>query len=214
LIKDSAELFIFDLDGTIVDSSKTVLKILNLIRKELKMSLIDLNDIGSALSLGGNEMISIALGEGVNSDYYLQYFRSIYIRDNLENEKVFIGVREFIEYLLSKDKKVALCTNKPKDLVFKVLKHHKLESYFDCIVTGTDVENKKPNPEGIIKIINKIKCNYEKVVLIGDSSVDQIAAKNAKIKFYFFEAGYDDGVDRKNIDLKFKCYKNLLGVSL
>lgn len=211
MIKDSAELFIFDLDGTIVDSSKTVLKILNLIRTELKMNLIESNDIRSVLSLGGNEMISKVFGESANSDYYLQYFRSIYIKDNLDNEKVFNGAKEFIEYLLSRDKRVALCTNKPRDLVFKVLEHHKLKSYFDCIVTGSDVENKKPNPEGIVKIINKIKCKQDKVVFIGDSLVDQIAAKNAQIKFFFFEAGYDDGVDIKNVDLKFKHYTNLLG---
>lgn len=214
MIKNSADLFIFDLDGTIVDSSKTVLKILNQIRKELKMNLIVGNDISSVLSLGGNELISRALGEEVNSDYYLEYFRSIYINDNLHNEKVFNGVKEFIEHLLSKDKRVALCTNKPRDLTYKVLEHHKLKSYFDCIVTGSDVENKKPSPEGVIKIINKIKCKQNKTALVGDSSVDQMAAKNAQIKFFFFESGYNDGVDIQKVDLKFKHYKNLLRIDL
>ena len=206
----SADLFIFDLDGTIVDSSKTVLKILNLIRRELKIEEIQYKDALPVLSHGGIEMISKVIGSNFNADYYLDYFRSIYTQDNLESDKIFDGAVDFINQLIKKNKKIALCSNKPRDLIYKVLHHHKLHNSFQIIIAGSDVKNKKPNPEGIDKIIVQSFAEKEKTLMIGDSVVDQDAAFNAKIKFIFFEGGYDDGVDKTKISLKFNNYRDLL----
>lgn len=206
----SADLFIFDLDGTIVDSSKTVLKILNLIRRELKIEEIQYKDALPVLSYGGIEMISKVIGNNFNADYYLDYFRSIYTQDNLESDKIFDGAVDFINQLIKKNKKIALCSNKPRDLIDKVLYHHKLHNSFQIIISGSDVKNKKPNPEGIDKIIEQSLAEKEKTLMIGDSVVDQDAAFNAGIRFVFFEGGYDDGVDKTKISMKFNNYRDLL----
>ncbi len=210
MIIKSADLFIFDLDGTIVDSSKTVLKILNLIQRELKIEEIQYKDALPVLSQGGVEMISKVIGNNLNADYYLDYFRSIYSQDNLESDKIFDGAVDFIHQLIKKNKKIALCSNKPRDLIEKVLHHHKLHNSFQIIIAGSDVKNKKPNPEGIYKIMQQTLTEKEKTLMIGDSLADQDAAYNAKIRFIFFEGGYDDGVDKKKVSLKFNNYRDLL----
>ncbi len=211
MIKNSIELFIFDLDGTLVDSSHTVLKILNLIRCELNLSPISHEDALSVLSLGGADMIAKTIHERLDVDYYLKYFRLLYMKDNLNDEKLFDHALRFLAHLTSHGKSVALCSNKPKELVDKVLLHHNLLDYFDFVVSGSDVTNKKPSAEGINKIIKNAAIEREKVIMIGDSIVDQVAANNAEIKFLFFEGGYNDGVDPDKVDFKFSNYENLLG---
>ncbi len=212
MIKNSIELFIFDLDGTLVDSSHTVLKILNLIRCELDMSPISHEDALSVLSLGGADMIAKTIHERLDVDYYLKYFRLLYMKDNLKNEKLFDHALKFLTYLTSVGKSVALCSNKPKELVDKVLLHHDLLDYFDFVISGSDVKNKKPSAEGINKIIKNAAVDREKVIMIGDSIVDQVAAENAEINFLFFEGGYNDGINFDKIDLKFNNYMNLIGL--
>ena len=56
------KLVVFDLDGTLVDSDKTVIRILNTIRKDLNLPFLYQKDINFLLSLGGEEMIQEVIG--------------------------------------------------------------------------------------------------------------------------------------------------------
>jgi phosphoglycolate phosphatase-like HAD superfamily hydrolase len=55
------------------------------------------------------------------------------------------------------------------------------------VVTALDVNNPKPHPESIEKIVQKFDLNKEEVVFVGDSEVDQQAAKSAGIKFISYK---------------------------
>ena len=59
---NEVKLVVFDLDGTLVDSDKTVIRILNTIRKDLNLPDLKLKDISFLLSLGGEEMIKKIIG--------------------------------------------------------------------------------------------------------------------------------------------------------
>ncbi|MGQ9500404.1 MAG: HAD family hydrolase, partial [Dissulfurimicrobium sp.] len=61
------------------------------------------------------------------------------------------------------------------------------DSLFDSILCAMDVAYPKPNPEGILKIINLLGVNREKVVYIGDSVLDEQAAINANIAFIAYK---------------------------
>ncbi len=50
------------------------------------------------------------------------------------------------------------------------------------IVTGDDVEDHKPSPEGIDQFVEKFKLNREKVLMIGDAPADILAARSAGVK--------------------------------
>ena len=55
-----------------------------------------------------------------------------------------------------------------------------VDKYFDLIVTGDDVENPKPSPEGILKFVNKFKLKPERVLMIGDSVSDVRSCKRCR----------------------------------
>jgi HAD superfamily hydrolase (TIGR01549 family) len=178
------KLVIFDLDGTLVDSDKTVIRLLNTIRKDLNLTALKLKDISFYLSLGGEEMIKKTIASDIDTKKYLSIFRQRYLEDSLDNENLFDGVVNYLNYLKAKRIQMAVFTNKPKDLTNKTLKRHNIYNFFNYIVTSDDVEFKKPSPDGCNKIIKMSSILPENIVMIGDSELDQKSANSASIPFF------------------------------
>ena len=208
------KLVIFDLDGTIVDSGKTVLRILNVIRRQLNVSVMEFSEISKVLSLGGRHLIETALGPTVNSQEYLQHFRALYLNDSLFGEELYPGFLDYLHALKKNNIKTAICTNKPSQLVQKVLKHHKIEQYFEFILADNGLLPKKPSPEGLLQIVNWAQIDPKQAIMIGDSRIDQLAASSAGVQFAFHQAGYDDGVWMDNANFCFNNYYELMGQTL
>ena len=208
------KLVIFDLDGTIVDSGKTVLRLLNDIRRQLNVSVMEFSEISKVLSLGGRHLIETALGPTVNSQEYLQHFRALYLNDSLFGEELYPGFLDYLHALKKNNIKTAICTNKPSQLVQKVLKHHKIEQYFEFILADNGLLPKKPSPEGLLQIVNWAQIDPKQAIMIGDSRIDQLAASSAGVQFAFHQAGYDDGVWMDNANFCFNNYYELMGQTL
>jgi len=76
----------------------------------------------------------------------------------------------------------AIATNRT-DTMQRVLLEHGLESYFDYVVCASDVTHPKPHPEGLIKIADHFGIQASELFYIGDTNVDEEAARNAGIVF-------------------------------
>ena len=63
----------------------------------------------------------------------------------------------------------------------KLLAEFNLDGYFDLVVTSTDVKHPKPHPEGLLKILNHFGLAPHQAIYIGDSQVDELAARAAKM---------------------------------
>jgi HAD superfamily hydrolase (TIGR01549 family) len=109
-------------------------------------------------------------------DYYKFY------SDNHSMAELYPGIKEILDYLKSKKYPLGIFTGKGREASLITLKILGVENYFDLIITGDDVENHKPSPEGIIKFLNHFKIQPERVLMIGDSVNDVIASKEAGIK--------------------------------
>ena len=204
------KLVIFDLDGTLVDSDKTVIRILNTIREDLTLPSLKSQDISFFLSLGGEEMIKKIIGNSLDTKKYLKIFRQRYLDDPLENENLFDGVIDYLNHLKSKSIQMAVFTNKPKDLATKTLKRHQIYNFFNYIVTRDDVDFKKPDPDGCHKIIKMSSIPPENIIMIGDSELDQKAANAASICFLHHNASsHNRLLDTKNIKV-FSNFNDLI----
>jgi len=202
---DLVKLVIFDLDGTLVDSDKTVIRLLNTIREDLNLSALKLKDVSLYLSLGGEEMIKKTIASDIDTKKYLDIFRKKYLEDSLEKENLFDGVINYLNYLKAKRIQMAVFTNKPKDLAYKTLKKHNIYNFFNYIITSDDVRLKKPAPDGCYKIIKLSSIPSENIVMIGDSELDQKAASLASINYMHHNVSSNS----KYIDSKkTKVFKN------
>ncbi|MBU1053002.1 MAG: HAD family hydrolase [Proteobacteria bacterium] len=78
--------------------------------------------------------------------------------------------------------KTAIATNRT-DTMQGILSEFNLESYFDLVVCALDVVHSKPHPESLLKIIEYFDVEPAQVLYVGDSVVDETAAKAANIPF-------------------------------
>jgi phosphoglycolate phosphatase len=80
----------------------------------------------------------------------------------------------------------AINTNRTTSMKY-IMERFNLWPYFEMVVTALDVKNPKPHPESIEKIIQELHLNKEEAVFVGDSDVDQQAAKSSGIKFIAYK---------------------------
>ena len=205
------KLLIFDLDGTLVDSGSTVLSILNEMRLDRSMPPMTIEALVPTLSLGGIEMVraTLNISEHDDADHVLNDFRARYRNLPTPADSVYPGVREVLNRLRSDGYNLCICTNKPRDLAYKVLKETELASSFEFVISGGDLPSRKPDPAFIDTCLKHFEIPPDQTLLIGDSLVDQQLSANAHIQFIFYAGGYNDGVDESALAGKFYNYQHL-----
>ena len=114
--------------------------------------------------------------ESARKDYYAYY------KDNHSIAQLYEGIKSLIIDIKNADILLAIFTGKGRTSALITLNEHGLTEYFDLIVSGDDVSNHKPSPEGIIKFLNKNNLNPSDVLMIGDAPSDIIAAKEAGVE--------------------------------
>jgi len=76
--------------------------------------------------------------------------------------------------------KTAIATNRT-DTMEQLLAEFDLDGYFDLVVTSSDVKQPKPHPEALLKILEHFGLRSHQAIYIGDSQVDELAARAAKM---------------------------------
>ncbi|MBS3159626.1 HAD-IA family hydrolase [Candidatus Woesearchaeota archaeon] len=174
-------LLCFDLDNTLIDSSKTHILSYNAAFKKMNLPKKSAKEINSLLGMQKKEMIRI-LQPNIKNIKKIADLHSYYLQKKYYK---YTKTLPYVKSTLKKLKKnyfIAIASNisNKKNLIC-LLKNVKLtDNYFDVIVTANQVKHPKPNPEEIYlaeKII-KAKTKY----VIGDSIYDILTARNAKTK--------------------------------
>lgn len=170
------DLFIFDFDETICD--KLDVDWIGL-KKKLCNAFLNkpyqeetLSDLLYAVrNLLGKEGIKHAMA--ITADYENKALSTARIKEEM---------KEYIFLLKNKQKKLAIFSNNLRNTICHILKRGYLDNQFDLVISKEDVLKYKPDPEGLIVIINTLKVAKEKVIFIGDHQRDQEAGQKAGIK--------------------------------
>ncbi|HEY1216726.1 MAG TPA: HAD-IA family hydrolase [Bryobacteraceae bacterium] len=177
-------LIIFDLDGTLIDSSKDLATAMNATREHLGMAPIDPSLIYSFVGNGVRVLVQRALGGESNSelvDKGHQFFLTYYGAHAVENTRLYPRIEETLKRLNAKHK-LAILTNKPIEISYRIVKFLQLEKYFSRVYGGDSFSEKKPSPVGIHALMQEFKAPAPGVLMVGDSSVDVETARNANVK--------------------------------
>lgn len=83
--------------------------------------------------------------------------------------------------------KTAVASNRT-DTMNRVLEVHKLEGMFDLVVSALDVARPKPHPDELLKILEHFDAAPDEIVYVGDSSVDEAAAKAAGVELIAYNS--------------------------
>jgi HAD superfamily hydrolase (TIGR01509 family) len=91
------------------------------------------------------------------------------------------GIEEVLKVLRANAVRLAVFTGKGRQTAGITLDRLHLSEYFDLVVSGNDVEEHKPSPEGIRLILDRFACPPAKVLMVGDSVSDIKAARAAGV---------------------------------
>jgi len=178
------DLLIFDLDGTLVDSKLDLAISVNAALAASGRPTLDDELIQSYVGNGAPILIRRAVGpeaSGAEVKSVLKLFMEHYAEHLLDNTDVYPGIRESLDRFRAAGKKMAVLTNKPTSLSLSLVNGLDLQDYFFRVYGGDSLPEKKPHPLAVERLLEESAVAKENALMIGDSSVDILTARNAAI---------------------------------
>jgi len=178
------DLVIFDLDGTLIDSSLDLANAVNATRANLGLHPMDHDTVYSYVGNGAPVLIRKALGPDFSEDAVasaLQFFLAYYRDHMLDHTALYPGVREVLDRFKGGNIAMAVLTNKPVRFSQAIIDGLGLHSHFRRVYGGNSFGQKKPHPIGVEKLMAEYGAARKKTVMVGDSGVDVQTARNASV---------------------------------
>ncbi len=173
-----SRVILFDLDGTIVENTDSLLKAFRNSFEKLKKAYPGDEAI---ISKFGKDLSTIM--EELNLEPSERKQFAIIFHENMRRAnrgKVVCGMKELLDFLKQKGFRLGLVTSKSNGLVRTELQELDLNQYFDAIVDESSTEKHKPNPDPLLMACRLLNVKPSKSILyIGDSKYDALAALNA-----------------------------------
>ncbi len=178
------DLVIFDLDGTLIDSSRDLANSVNATRAHLHLPPLQDTTVYSYVGNGAPVLIRKALGPDYTDDEVqdaLLYFLGYYRDHMLDHTVLYPGVREVLDRFRDTGIRMAVLTNKPVRFSQGIIDGLGLTAHFRRVYGGNSFEQKKPHPIGIETLMGECCASREQTLMVGDSSVDVQTARNAHV---------------------------------
>jgi phosphoglycolate phosphatase len=173
----------FDLDGTLLNTSKDLGAALNAVRQTYGLSPLPDNLIRKEVSNGASALVKLGFGE--TTDDELRRYRHellAYYKENIALYScVFDGIYELVESLTQAELQWGIVTNKPEAYTAPLMQHFAFASPPCVVVCPEHVESAKPNPQGLLLACNKARCLPHEAIYVGDHLRDIEAGKNANM---------------------------------
>src|ERR1041384_6844823 len=179
------ELLIFDLDGTLIDSRLDLATAVNTTRRHMGMEALANERVYSYVGNGAPVLIRRALGEQATEaelQEALEFFLEFYRDHDLDHTVLYPGVKEALDRFQEAGKRLAVLTNKPVRMSRHIVEGLGVGGHFFQVYGGNSFEFKKPNPIGVEALRKEAGAPRESTMMVGDSSVDILTARNAGIQ--------------------------------
>lgn len=178
------ELLIFDLDGTLADTKLDLAHAVNAARLHFGLPPLDNEVVYSYVGNGAPVLIRKVMGSGYSEaeiQLALEHFLAYYREHMLEHTTLYPGVRESLDRLRAAGVRMAVLTNKPEKISQDMLAGLGVDGYFLRICGGNSLVQKKPDPAGVRILLEETGIPQERALMVGDSAVDVLTARNAGI---------------------------------
>lgn len=170
---------IFDIDGTLTSTFDLIFASFNYVMNKYLNRNYTNEEIIGLFGPTEDQILDELCGENgekAKDDYYKFYSENHHMAD------LYPGIKELLEFIKSKNVYLSIYTGKGRKAAVITLKKLDIFNYFDLIISGDEVKEHKPSPEGIELFINKFNLQKEKVLMIGDAPTDVKAAGAAGVE--------------------------------
>lgn len=188
-INDEVRCVIYDCDGVLFDSLEANTRLYNDLcalvgrepLKEEEIQYVHMHTVYEAIHFifgRENDLEKKAL------DYLRE--KRVDLKDYVDYLKMEPHLFQTLERLKERGILRVINTNRTTSMKYVMDRFH-LWPYFEMVVTALDVENPKPHPESIEKIVKAFQLKKEETIFVGDSEIDQQTAKSSGIKFIAYK---------------------------
>ncbi len=203
------KLILFDLDGTLVDTSKDITNAVNYALKAHGIQEITVRDAINMVGEGITRLIEKILGDEKlhMRDEIIKRFIEYYSEHLADYSREYPFVRETLEQLNGYKK--AVISNKRELLSSELLDKLDLRKYFNHVAGSDTTSEKKPSPVPIFYVMKKLYAKQNESIIVGDSNFDIEAGKKAGIKTVAVTYGYRERQYLQDADYIIDSLKDL-----
>ncbi len=191
------KLAVFDLDGTLVETSGDLAAALNFLLAEEGLPALTADQLRPKISHGGRAMVvhgyrlaGTPLPEGADLDALFSRFIKRYEAFVAVESRLYDGLPQALEQAVELGWQLAICSNKRETLVRQLLEALDIASLFSAVTGGDTLKVQKPHPDHLLGTIAMAKGVPGRSVMIGDASTDVDAAKAAGVPVIGVDYGY------------------------
>lgn len=175
--------YIFDLDGTLLDSLTDLAISCNYALRINNMPERTIDEVRCFVGNGVKKLMERAIPNGLqNPAFEKTYadFRQHYLVHNLDNTKPYPGIIPLLKRLHSEGKNIAVVSNKFYAATQDLVKHF-FGEYITVAIGERENIRKKPAPDTVFEALRQLNASLSEAVYIGDSDVDVMTARNCNI---------------------------------
>ena len=182
--KRSFSLFIFDLDGTLIDSKVDIACGMNLALARMNMQTLPIDRVAEFIGDGVQNLVERSLRAIGGSEpnplqvrKCIDLFKEEYGQHLLDQTRLYPQALEALDRLSWA--KLAVVSNKPEQFSIQILEGLGIAARFETIIGGDTTGTRKPDPGGIFKAMETCRAVASESMMVGDSPVDIAAGKAA-----------------------------------
>jgi len=188
----SKKLIIFDMDGTLVNSSLTIANAINYVRQNLGFDAMEQEDI---LRRVNDHTINPAQhfyhAKAFDADHE-RWFSEYYTKNHESELVLYDGIKELLYSLKDKGHTLGVATNAYRGSTIESLTHLDVYDLFDGIACYDDVAQGKPHPDMLYMLLDELAYTTHESLFIGDGPRDEMAAKDAQMDYIMVDWGFTD----------------------
>jgi phosphoglycolate phosphatase len=173
--------YIFDLDGTLLDTLKDLTDSTNFALKEMGMPEHSMDDVRKFVGNGVKKLMERAVPYDVENPQFekaYDIFRKHYLRNSLNTTHPYPGIMDLLKRLRDKDKNLAVVSNKFYAATQELCAHF-FGDYVAVAIGEREDIRKKPAPDTVLEALRQLHVSSEGAVYVGDSDVDIDTARNS-----------------------------------
>lgn len=185
--------FLFDLDGTLLDTGPDLASALNQVLKQYNKPPVNYDDFRYTIYGGSLTMLKHGLGIDENHPDFediKQQFLQTYFENSTNKTVFFDGMQNVLNHLDSQQIQWGIVTNKPEWLTTPIIDHFNLEKRACCVIAGDTLPRRKPHPDQLLHACELIATHPSQTAYVGDTETDAIAAKAANMHSITATYGY------------------------
>jgi phosphoglycolate phosphatase len=182
---------VFDLDGTLIDSRRDITTAVNRIRERYGLPPRTLEEVVGMVGEGARVLVERAFSElpAERLDEALVLYLAAYREVCLDETRPYPGVPEMLAALAGRYP-LALLSNKGEELSRTILAGLGLGGYFREVLGGDSLPTRKPDPAGLRLLAGRLGVSADRLLLVGDTTIDAETARAAGCPFVLVEWGF------------------------